>query len=49
LISKIAKGMPRTGFEGGANNSLINPIIFKTSLMFLYGRKRIDVSIFYKL
>jgi len=41
--------MPRTGFEGGANNSLINPIIFKTSLMFLYGRKRIDVSIFYKL
>jgi len=41
--------MPKKDFESGGNNSLINPIIFKTSSTFLYGRKRIDVSIFYKL
>jgi hypothetical protein len=28
LIIKTAKDMPRMGFESGANNSLINPIIF---------------------
>jgi hypothetical protein len=49
LISKIAKSMPKIGFESCGNNSLINPIIFKTSSMFLYGRKRIDVSILYRM
>jgi len=41
--------MPKKGFESGENNSLKNLIIFKTSSMFLSGRKRFDVSIFYKL
>jgi len=38
--------VPRTGFEGGANNSLINMIIFTISSMFLYGTKKL-MSVFF--
>lgn len=41
--------MPRAGLKKNANNSLINRLIFKISLTFYFGKKMIDVSIFYRM